>query len=259
MQNEPNLDQGGSGPGTVFRPNQQSPELPSVTPVTQPSPVMQSIPQPASQSTESIISQVAPPPAVGSVPQVSPSFAPEPAYQQQMDNDSVTSVANELQGTALMDATAPHVEWSASEYLANPKSGGWFVLLGLGLLLTAAAVYFVTGGDIVSTAVIVIIGILFGIFSGRQPQVLNYAIDNAGFHIGQKFYPYGSFKSFSVVHDGSAMGYISLMPLRRFMPPLIIHYDPNDEARIADTLSEYLPYEEHKVDIVDSITKRIRF
>lgn len=156
------------------------------------------------------------------------------------------------------DFNAPHVEWTASEYLANPKSGGWFMLLALASIGTGVAVYFITGGSIVSSAVIVLTGLMFGIFSARQPEVLDYAIDNTGFHVGKRFYPYGSFKSFSVIHEG-ALGSISLMPLKRFMPPLVIHYDPNDEDKIANTLSNYLPYEEHKPDIVDSISRRLKF
>jgi hypothetical protein len=83
-------------------------------------------------------------------------------------------------------------------------------------------------------------------------------VDNSGIHIGAKFYPYVSFKSFSVAQE-HAIGYISLMPLKRFMPPLVVHYAPEDEDRIANTLADYLPYEDHKTDMVDNFTRRIRF
>lgn len=157
----------------------------------------------------------------------------------------------------LPDAGRPHVEWSASEYIANPKSFGWFVILGIASVVLAAVVYIITK-DVVSTVVMAILGIIIGIFAARQPQVLQYAVDNSGIHVGQKFYQYESFKWFSVVNS-HGMGYIYLMPLKRFMPPLTIHYDPSDEDKIADTLAEYLPYEDYKPDVVDDITRRFRF
>ena len=152
---------------------------------------------------------------------------------------------------------SPLVTWTASEYIANPKSPGWFGALGMASLLLAIIVFIVTR-DLISSFVIVILGAILGIFAARQPHVLTYAVDNTGLHIGEKFYPYASFKSFYVMAD-QALSYISLLPLRRFMPPLTIHYDPADEDKIASTLAEYLPYENHKPDIVENISRRIRF
>lgn len=151
----------------------------------------------------------------------------------------------------------PHIEWTASEYIANPKSAGWFMLLAVGSILLAAGIYFVTK-DYVSTGVIALLGVIVGIFAARQPRVLRYVIDNTGIYIGERFYPYATFKTFSVA-DSQAIHHISLEPLRRFMPPLVIHYDPDDEGKITETLASYLPYQPYRRDIVDSITRRFRF
>lgn len=164
-----------------------------------------------------------------------------------------------VQATAPQDAVidGEHVEWTASEYLANPKTAGWFGLLAFGSILLAVVAYIVTS-DWVSASVIAVLGVLVGVFAARQPQTLTYRIDNKGLSIGTKFYPYEMFKSFSIAQE-HAMGFISLLPLKRFMPPLAVHYDPADEDRIAQTLAEYLPYEDHKQDVVDSISRRMRF
>ncbi len=154
------------------------------------------------------------------------------------------------------DQGAPHITWTASEYAAHPKSAGWFGLLALGSILVAIAVYLVTS-DIVSTVVIATVGIIIGIFAARQPRVLQYALDNYGMHIGEKLYQYDTFKYFSV-SDEQGMSYIQLMPLRRFMPPLTVHFDPADEDRIAEVLAAYLPMEEHKPDMVENLSRRLR-
>lgn len=199
-------------PGFVFKPGDESSELPAVHET-----------------------------GAAAVPEASPAAAPEPVES--------APAAPRVEGA--------HVEWTASEYVANPKNSGWFMLLGLASALLAVIVYFVTK-DVVSTVITAVLGLLVGIFAARQPRTLNYAIDSQGLHVGQRFYPYNAFKSFSVA-DEHAMAYISLQPLKRFMPPLSIHYDPADEEKIAQTLAQYLPFEDHKPDMVDNLSRRIRF
>ena len=154
-------------------------------------------------------------------------------------------------------AIQSQVTWSASEYIAHPKNTGWFLMLAGASLLLAVIVFIITS-DTVSTVVIAVLGIIVGVSAARQPRTLEYQLDIRGIHIGPRFHPYNTFKSFSVVNEG-AFSHVSLLPLKRFMPPLAIHYSPEDESRIIDTLADYLPYEEHKRDLVESFSRRVRF
>jgi len=154
-------------------------------------------------------------------------------------------------------AASNAVTWSASEYIANDKNTGWFGMLAMAAVSLAVIVYFITS-DFVSVVVILVLAIIVGVFAARQPRVLAYALDVRGVHIGDKFYPYATFKTFSVVTEG-AFNHISLLPLKRFMPPLSIHYPPESEDNIVNTLADYLPYEEHKRDLVESFSRRVRF
>jgi len=154
-------------------------------------------------------------------------------------------------------ASEAAVSWTASEYIANPKNIGWFVSLGLAALLLGVGIYFLTH-DLISLIVILIIGVCVGVFAARQPQTLEYRLDRSGIHLGDKSYPYTSFKSFSLVQEG-AFSHISLLSLRRFMPAMAIHYAPEDEKKIVEVLADYLPYEEHKQDIIDNFSRRVRF
>jgi hypothetical protein len=157
---------------------------------------------------------------------------------------------------------APHssesiLSWSASEFVANPKNAGWFMTLALATVLLAVIVYFLTN-DWISVVVIAVLGIIVGIFAAQQPKTLKYTLDRTGIHLGPRSYPYHSFKSFSVVHEG-AFNHISLLPLKRFMPPLTVHYPPEEEESVINTFADYLPYEEHKPDLIDSFSRRVRF
>ena len=154
-------------------------------------------------------------------------------------------------------ANEAHLAWSASEYTANPKNASWFTsLAGLSVLFTVV-IYLLTK-DFISSGAILMLGVIVGVFAARQPHELSYALDRSGVHMGPKFYPYRSFKSFSVIIDG-AVSHVSLMSLQRFMPPLALHYSPENEDKIITTLADHLPYEEHKLDIVENFSRRVRF
>lgn len=161
--------------------------------------------------------------------------------------------------TSIQPANGPHetVTWTASEYIAHEKNGSWYVLLGLAVFGFAGAVYLITD-EVVSTVVILIMGAAFGSFAARKPQELNYVLDNTALSIGGKPYPYAHFKSFTVIDEG-AISSIMLMPLKRFMPPLSVYYDPSDEDKITDALAAYLPYEDRKQDPVDRLMRKVRF
>lgn len=153
--------------------------------------------------------------------------------------------------------TPEPVQWTASEFVAHQKNSSWYALLGGAAAVAAVLVYLLTR-DKITVAMILIAAIAMGIFAGRKPRTLQYQLDASGVRIAQKLYPYGLFKSFSVIDEGP-LSSIVLMPLKRFMPSISMYYEPSDEAVIVNMLSAYLPYEERQRDAVDSFMHRIRF
>ncbi|HEY5668315.1 MAG TPA: hypothetical protein VIR03_04085 [Candidatus Saccharimonadales bacterium] len=157
-----------------------------------------------------------------------------------------------------MGGQVPHdVEWTASEFVAHGKGTGWYAALG-GVAVVAAALAFFLLHDIVSSIIIVLVAVLLGVAASRQPRVLHYQVNEHGLSMGQKFYPYSEFKSFAVMEEG-AFSSIMFMPLKRFMPPISIYYAPEDEDRIVQVLSYYLPMETRTHDAFDRLARRIRF
>jgi len=149
------------------------------------------------------------------------------------------------------------VSWSASEFIHHQKSAGWYITLGLAGIILAAITFLLTK-DKISTGVIIFAALIFGFYASHKPRTLNYKLDDSGLSIGEKFYSYGSFKSFAVAEEG-AFSSIVLMPLKRFMPLTSLYYEPKDETKITDILALRLPVETHKRDAVDSLMNRIRF
>lgn len=148
-------------------------------------------------------------------------------------------------------------QWSASEYIAHHKSTSWYVGLGVVVALFSLVVYALTR-DVVSTVVIVVVGILFGVFAGRPPEVRTYQITPAGLAISEKLYDFHMFKSFSV-HDEGVVRSIFFTPVKRFMPGISVYYPLDQEEEIVNILADYLPNEETNPSAIDNFMRKVRF
>lgn len=149
------------------------------------------------------------------------------------------------------------VSWTASEYIDHDRGADWYLMLAGGTLVLAGLVYLISR-DIISTSVVGIIGLLAGLLARRKPSQVAYELDDAGLRIGQKNYPYSLFKSFSITHD-EALPSINLEPMKRFMPPVTIYFAGQDEEQITSALGAHLPYQDHKPDRIEQLSKRLRF
>ena len=164
---------------------------------------------------------------------------------------------NEVQAAPAIGISTDSISWTASEFIAHDKTPGWYGMLA-GVTLLLAAVIFVLTRDPISSSVVIIGALLFGVYAGRQPRQRPYTLNDHGLHVGSHFYPLQQFRSFSVVPEG-VFSSIVLMPLRRFAPLTTIYYPPESEEQIIDILSTELPFAEHKHDAIERLMRHIRF
>lgn len=149
------------------------------------------------------------------------------------------------------------ISWTASEFIAHHKSTGWYVAL-IGAAIFIAALVWLLTKDKVSAAVVVVGALLLAVYGARQPRQLDYRLDQQGLTVGPRHFSYHAFRSFAIMPEG-AFNSIVFMPLKRFSPLTTIYYAPEDEEKIVSLLSERLPMEQRKKDMVDRLMWRIRF
>lgn len=149
------------------------------------------------------------------------------------------------------------IAWTASEYVSHAKSTVWYIQLSLITAVAMGIGYLITRDPVV-VGTLAVVAIIFGVAAARKPRVLNYGLDARGIQIGQKIYPYGLFKSFSVIQEGPIRS-IFLMPLKRFNPPMSLYYPPEGEQRIIQTISNHLAQEAREQDAIDRFMHKIRF
>lgn len=148
------------------------------------------------------------------------------------------------------------VSWSASEFIHHDRGASWYAGLFIIAILASGITYLITKD--VATAVIFIIlaGIVAG-FATRKPSNIEYRVASDGIHIGQKFYAFNLFKSFSIINDGGLKS-VMLVPLKRFMPPVSMYYAPDDEPTILAILGDRLPQAQAKPEAVERLARRLK-
>ena len=149
------------------------------------------------------------------------------------------------------------ISWTGSEFIANQKGPGWYGTFLLGLIVLVGTVFAITR-DYISTVSIAVVGILFLILANRKPRQLTYQIDDKGVSVGSRFYPFEHFKSFAVAQDG-AIGYINLLPLKRFLPEVSIYFPPEQGDKIIGILASHLPHDAGGERQIDRLAKKLRF
>lgn len=149
------------------------------------------------------------------------------------------------------------ISWQASEFIDHQKTPGWFLLLILGAVFGAGLMYLITR-SIFSTTIVVLAVIAFGMSAKQKPRTLTYTIGATSLQVGEKKYQYDDFRTFSILQEG-ALYSIFLEPIKRFMPPVSIYFDPNDGEKIFDVLASHIPHAERRPDAIDNLMRRIRF
>jgi len=151
----------------------------------------------------------------------------------------------------------PPVTWSAQEYVHSDRGGWWFTLFILVALGLVAVSTFVLRSWSFS-ALIVVMAITLLIYIRRAPRTLTYALSPAqGLYVGERLYHFDEFKSFGLIQDGSHYS-IMLIPRKRFAPGVSVFFPDEAGERIVDILGQRLPMENLKLDIVDTIVRKLR-
>jgi hypothetical protein len=166
------------------------------------------------------------------------------------------SDANEA-GNGEAPAASGGFSWSGPEYIDHERGAGWYGLLGLLTVLLAVAFYFLTK-DYFAVGAAAIAGIIVGVYASRKPNQVQYELTNKGIKIGRNFYSYSTFRSFSLADEGE-LSSVNFTPIKRLMPPLALYFEPQNEQKITGIIGDHLPYDQHRLDAIDRLTRRIRF
>ena len=189
------------------------------------------------------------------VPAQPETISEQPALTTQVDDPNEQSFTSQ---TTEDNYDGDGLDWSGPEFVSHDKSSSWY-LIGIAITLVLAAAMYLLADNIISSVTIIIVFGLLIVYGLRKPEQINYSLNAKGIEIGNKHFSYDNFRSFTVSEEGAFLS-ITLLPLRRFAPPAGLYYQGvDDEQILVEYLSDRLPMEQHKPDIIESLMLRIRF
>jgi len=109
-----------------------------------------------------------------------------------------------------------------------------------------------------SIGVFIVMGAAVIVYAQRPPRTLTYQLSADGLRIDQRLFSYQNFRSFSVMRDIDWHS-IELDPTQRFMPRLTVLFDENDIDSIVSHLLQHLPRADRQMDLIERVTRFLRF
>lgn len=146
--------------------------------------------------------------------------------------------------------------WETSEYIEHDRNALWYVaFVTVTILFAAGSVVLLH--EWLGAVVLVLMAVAVLMFARRTPRTLSCSLQGNGINIGDRFYPYGTFRSFSLVSDG-ALQSLEFDPIKRFMPRLSVYIAPGAEPKVLDVLSSRLPQGDREQDLVDRLARKLK-
>jgi hypothetical protein len=166
------------------------------------------------------------------------------------DSTYYEAPASQGQGTELPLA------WQSEGLTDRNRPKQWYVLYAVGCIIALIAIYFLFK-DIVAVVVLALVATIFVFGISRNVGEVGYSLDDNGIQVGGRRYAYISFKCFYLTRDSSGST-LTLQPMKRLSPPLSLRCSVNDEGKVVDALSEFLPVVDRPNDFIDSIAHKLR-
>ncbi|HVQ43441.1 MAG TPA: hypothetical protein VMT30_00530 [Candidatus Saccharimonadia bacterium] len=179
---------------------------------------------------------------------------PEPEAQEQLPDETDEGIGPDEPGE--LDEPEEPISWQASEFVHHHKSPLWYGVLGLIVfVLAAVAVWLHLWLEI---GLFLAMGAAVVVYARKAPRTLLYELDGDGLTIDGKKYGFEDFRSFGVVED-TEWHSIDLEPSKRFSPRMVVLFDSSSLDEIVEHLERHLPRADREPDVIERITRYVRF
>ena len=188
-----------------------------------------------------------------------PEFAPVASLETVSADQSepATAPRDPVNDPEAVTTPAPvEFTWQASEYVQHHKNISWYGAVVAAVIILCGAAYLLKSW--LSIILFIIMGIAVIVYAQRPPRTLTYDLSADGLTIDGKLYPYSTFRSFSVLRD-VAWHSIDLEPTQRFMPRMSVLFSDNDFDSIVNHMLDHLPRVDRDLDMVERVTRFLRF
>ncbi len=192
---------------------------------------------------------------------VEPVLAASPSFpaQEVTTADQMNELSPDDQPVDLEDASATlpfqALSWDASESIEHDKDTMWFIILGLVAFGFIALSIWLKAWTFTALVVVMLVAVVY--MARRAPATMHYQLTSGGLYINDKRYELRDFRAFGVVQDG-AFYYITLIPIKRFMPAIDVYFPEEHGEQIVDVFGAVIPMQTIQPDGIDRLMRRLR-
>src|SRR3989344_4115395 len=144
------------------------------------------------------------------------------------------------------------INWKIEEPNFTPKTAEWF--WALGIMAFALIVFAILLKNYLFIIIVALTALIIYGNRRREPEIINFRLDNSGLRAGNKFYDYENFESFWIFL-GEKKEFV-LHYKKHLMPLLTVPFHDHDEPEIRQILSEHLREREEQESFIDILRKR---
>ena len=125
--------------------------------------------------------------------------------------------------------------WSALEYEEKERGADWFWALGV-IVVAGSVASFIYGNNFFGL-LLIIGGILLGVFAIKKPDMVSYELNEKGLKIRNRLFPYENIKSFWVKRVGEKSA-LFIRSERLFMPIISMPIEQSLAEEIRSSMLE---------------------
>ncbi|HYC83260.1 MAG TPA: hypothetical protein VEB60_01790 [Candidatus Paceibacterota bacterium] len=148
------------------------------------------------------------------------------------------------------------IEWEAYEYDHFERSSDWFWAIGViaffGIIIALLFKNFLFAIIIFLSAYLIVT------IARREPELVEFSIDDRGIRAKHELYPYQHILSFWV-HEEPLRNKLMIKSDRFFLPYIIIPLGEANPGRIRDHLAKILPEVKHEESLIDLVSEHLGF
>ncbi len=156
----------------------------------------------------------------------------------------------------LPDEAYESIHWSALEHEDRERSPYWF--LGPGIVALLFVIFGVFAHSYFFIAFVVLAYGVLLVYAHRPPRRIEFRVGSDGVSVGSTLHPYSELKSFWIF-DSPNHRELSVETARLLMPYLRIPLGDINPDRVGHAIARFLPEEEHKELISDTIARSLGF
>lgn len=149
------------------------------------------------------------------------------------------------------------IQWKALEHSYHEKDISWYWLVIIFAILIAALA--IWQGNFLFAVFTVIAAVTVIAWGKREPDLIDFELDNDGLKIGNKFYPKENFNHFSIKITGSEWDKLLLKKKSKLSQPLWLPIPHFEFDNIKKYCLNFWTEEEYKESLLDVLSDYFRF